>query len=765
MRRTLFFLLILPFYALAQNNFPPIGQWREHLPYQGVVDVTSSQNRIYAATPFSFFSIDIATKEITRYSKVSGLSETGVSTIKFDPVSKKLYIAYNNSNIDVMDEKGIHNIPDFKRENIAGDKNIYHLFPDNNRVYLSTGIGIIVLDAEKYEIHDSWFIGNNGGYVKVNAFVKNNNFFYAATEEGLKKIATTNSNPADFTNWQTVSGSGGLPLSPARGVASLGGKTIVLQNDSLFVENAGTWSPFFQNGWPVLSINVSENKLFVNQRQNNGSAQIVVLDANGAVLQVMQNAGLISFPKNAISVQNEIWIADLFGGLSHWQGSNFELYKLNSPVDVALGGMTVYNNQLYATAGAVNDSWNYQYNRGGIFKFSSGSWTIYNQYYSSRLDTLMDFISVAVDPRDESLWAGSFGGGLLHLKIDNTLDIFKQNSPIGSTVGDPTSYRVAGLAFDYEQNLWISNFGSPQQLHVLKNDGSWQSFTAPFFINQNAVAQIVIDDANFKWIQSPLGNGLLVFDHNNTIDNPADDRWRMLRQGAGNGNLPSNYVMSLAKDKSGFIWVGTDNGIAVLQCPQDVFNNGCEAIWPVIKEGSFANYLFKGQEVRGIAVDGADRKWIATSSGAWLVSPDGDQVIEHFTETNSALLSNDIRSVTINGLTGEVFFATSKGISSFRGAATEAAETKRKVLVFPNPVAPDYNGSIGIRGLPENSIVKITETNGRLVFQGRSLGGQVTWNGYDYKGEKVSSGVYLVIAVDNLREEKVVGKIVFISSR
>ena len=161
---------------------------------------------------------------------------------------------------------------------------------------------------------------------------------------------------------------------------------------------------------------------------------------------------------------------------------------------------------------------------------------------------------------------------------------------------------------------------------------------------------------------------------------------------------------------------------------------GCESTRPTIQEGAFTNYLFKGQEVRSIAVDGADRKWIATSSGAWLVSPDGDKVLAQFTEENSPLLSNDVKRIAINGKTGEVFFATAKGLISFRGTATEAAETTDSILVYPNPVPAGYTGTIGIRGLPDNSQVKITETGGRLVFQTRSLGGQAIWNGKDYQG-------------------------------
>lgn len=736
--------------------------WREHLPYQGTIDVTASDKKIYAATPYSLFSVDIATKEIERFSKVSGLSETGVSAIAYDASSKKLFVAYNNSNIDVLHEKGVSNIPDIKRSTISGDKNIYHIYPDGNRCYLSTGLGVIVLDADKYEVKDSWFIGAGGGYVKVNGFAKTTSFFYAATEQGLLRAPVATPNPADFNAWQNLSGTNGLAMTAAKGVITVSAKTIVLQNDSLFAENNGAWIPFFANGWPVVSINVSANKVLVSQRRSTGEAQVVVLTETGAVQRTLQQPAVISFPKKAIAVGTDYWVADLYGGLSNFTTNSFETYKLNSPQDIVLGDMAVRNNVLWATAGTVNSSWNYQYNRSGIFTYESGTWSAFNAFSHPQLDTLLDFITVAVDPRDNTAWAGSFGGGLLHIENSSSLKIFKQSSPIGPTVGDPTSYRVAGLAFDEEANLWVANFGSTRQLHVLKSDGTWQSFTAPFLLRENAAAQIVIDDVGQKWIQSPLGNGLLVFNEG-SLANTADDKWRLYRAGTGLGGLPSAEVLCLAKDKSGFIWIGTTDGVAVIQCPQEVFTQGCEAMLPVIKEGAFASYLFKGQEVRSIAVDGADRKWVATSSGVWLVAKDGDKVLANYTETNSPLLSNDVRRITIDGSTGEVFIATAKGLISFRGAATEYEETKNNVLVFPNPVPPDYNGTIGIRGLPENAIVKITETAGRLVYQTRSLGGQAVWNGRDYKGAKAATGVYLVIAVDEAKNEKVVAKIVMLS--
>jgi hypothetical protein len=173
--------------------------------------------------------------------------------------------------------------------------------------------------------------------------------------------------------------------------------------------------------------------------------------------------------------------------------------------------------------------------------------------------------------------------------------------------------------------------------------------------------------------------------------------------------------------------------------------------------------LFKGENVRSIAVDGADRKWVATKNGVWLISADGEKVIERFTEDNSPLLSSDVKKIAINSKTGEVYFATSRGICSFRGAATEGEQTNSNVLVFPNPVPPGYNGTIAIRGIAENSIVKITELDGRLVYQTKALGGQAVWDGKDYKGRQISTGIYLVLVSNEDRSEKTSAKIVFIS--
>jgi hypothetical protein len=759
------FFLLACLQAQSQSSFPPIGQWKEHLPYHSAIDVTAGENKIWCATPYSVFTVDLSDQSIERLSRVTGLSETGVSAIKYDSATAKLVIAYANSNIDIIYRNDIFNIPDIKRENVSGDKSIYNIFPLNGNYYLSTGLGVIVIDGSRYEIKDSWFIGTNGSNTKVSGFTTDGSFFYAATDEGLKKIPVTGVNPANYNNWQTISGNG-LSTGACRDAVMLNNRVLVLKNDSVFVANGAGWNLFYTTGKKITSINATGGKLAVCHLLTAPVSNVVILNADGSLMRVLQQNGVTPFPRKAIIYNNDFWIADQYNGLSHFSSSPAtpaEVFVPNSPEGIASGEMQVAEAVLYAAAGEVDDNWNYQYNGNGIYRYRQGEWKNFNRVHYPALDTMLDFVTVAVDPRDQSLWGGSFGGGLLHIKTDESFEIFKQNSPLRAPLGDPTSYRVAGLAFDQDKNLWISNFGAQQPLVVRKADGNWKSFSQPYSLFENALAQIVIDDAGQLWIVSPLGNGLLCFDSRGTIDDINDDRWKLVRSGAGNGNLPDNDVQCIAKDHSGFIWVGTINGVGVIQCPGEIFTTGCEAVLPIVQQGNFAGYLFRGEKIQSIAVDGADRKWVASRNGAWLISQDGEKVLERFTEDNSPLLSNDVRKITIDGKTGEVYFATSKGICSFRGQSTEGGTTNSDVLVFPNPVPPGYTGSIGIRGLADNSIVKITELDGRLVFQTRALGGQAVWDGKDYRGRKISTGVYLVLVSTDNKNEKTVGKIIFVS--
>jgi hypothetical protein len=238
-----------------------------------------------------------------------------------------------------------------------------------------------------------------------------------------------------------------------------------------------------------------------------------------------------------------------------------------------------------------------------------------------------------------------------------------------------------------------------------------------------------------------------------------NETWKQFTTQASSGNLPSTNVKSLCKDLSGSIWVGTDNGIGIYNCG-DIATEPCNAYLPIVNNNGFNGYLFQKETVNCISVDGANRKWVGTHNGAWLLSADGTEIIEHFTKLNSPLPNDTVVQILIQPNTGEVFINTVNQMVSYRGTATQGKATQSTIQIFPNPISTHFNGQIAMRGLIENALVKITDLNGKLLYQTTALGGQALWNGRTYDGQKVATGIYLVFVRDISGNEKSVGKIV-----
>ena len=181
--------------------------------------------------------------------------------------------------------------------------------------------------------------------------------------------------------------------------------------------------------------------------------------------------------------------------------------------------------------------------------------------------------------------------------------------------------------------------------------------------------------------------------------------------------------------------MGTNEGLFVIEDPDEFIQND-DFRFTQIKiarnDGTdYADYLLNGVNISSIAIDAANRKWIGTGAdGVYLISEDGQKILQHFTTENSPLISDEIQSIAVNPQTGEVMIGTFLGLVSYMSDAnTPAAELdKSNVRVYPNPVKPDYNGVIAVDGLTFNAEVKITTVTGQLVYSGHANGGLFTWD-------------------------------------
>jgi ligand-binding sensor domain-containing protein len=744
----------LPMVASGQG-VPPIGVWREHLPFNNALQVSVDDNIIQCATPYGFFRFNSGDGSFSRMTKVTGLSEVRVRRMTREPSGKRLVLVYENGNVDLLEGNRVRNIPDLMISTVPGDKTCHSVLWYGNEIMLSTGLGIVVLNPDKREVMDTWKPSSQGAGNIVFDLSRNSDSLFAATAEGIKTAAVRGFDLVDHKSWMPVKGAD-LPAGPTTMLEMIGSTILTVVRDTLYMRVDGKWILLLA-GKSIQGLDVTDGQFLVSH-SGPGVAGILRYDARGRLLASVEHSEL-SVPKQAAVQGSSIWVADQNNGLIRLSNGKSERIFPNSPINTSAGDMMIFKGEVWAAAGAVNEAWNYLYNPNGVYRLQETGWYNINLYVRPQLDSLLDLVSLAGDPVSGHVYAGSFGGGLLEISPDDKLRIYKQGTGLQQTTGDPGSYRVAGLAMDPEGTLWISNYGAPQNLVAKKKDGTWIRFTIPFLHTENAVSQIAIDEFGYKWIVSPKGNGLFCLDDRGTPDNMSDDRWRFFRQGAGQGNLPSSTVHCIAIDRDGFLWVGTSKGIGVIQCLEDPFAVGCDAYLPVVQFDRFAGFLFGDEEVRTIAVDGANRKWVGTKNGVWLLGPDGSKIIHRFTERNSPLINDFIHRIAVDPATGEVFISTFDGICSFRSTATQAGNDGGSVLVFPNPVPPGFTGSIAIRGLMRDAIVKITEPDGRLVHQTRALGGQAVWDGRNYRGERVSSGAYLVIAMDEQGRETIVTKI------
>ena len=190
-------------------------------------------------------------------------------------------------------------------------------------------------------------------------------------------------------------------------------------------------------------------------------------------------------------------------------------------------------------------------------------------------------------------------------------------------------------------------------------------------------------------------------------------------------------------------------------------SQGCEAELRIVQYDANAGLLFQNENVRTIAVDGANNKWIGTGNGIWQISDDAETILQRFTIDNSPLPSNEINKIVVHPKTGDVFIATTEGLVSYRSTATEGNSTSENILVYPNPVPSGYSGTIAIKGLTENADVRITDISGHLVYRVKAQGGQAVWNGQTYTGQRPISGVYYVFVTDKEGKETKSTKFIF----
>lgn len=662
--------------------------WTFHYAYTDVHEIARLGNMIYGLAGGTLFSLDTETEEVRSVNSLNGLSSAGIGHIVGDGDGRML-VAYQDGNMDIFYQDGrVVNLTDLKRKQMPGVSKLFNnACYHNHKMYLAMPFGVLVLNMTKAEFSD----------------------WYQPT--------------LNYTDLQRV--------------------TVI--GDSLYAVSAST----------LYVANLKDNLSDYSQWQAYPIASRPDIDVPGSLMQELHVNGCTYYAAGDKGIRR------LCGGTE-------TTYVPSGPACNTPYRITPSQNMLYMVPGG---RWSAEFARpANIMRYSEGEW--HNTTFTSLLEQynrrgfIGDFTRVAVDPlRDNHYAVSSYGFGLFMMNGDQIEHVYhEENSPLVSAIGagKPLSgnyVRVEGVTYDANGYLWMLNSTNQKAMQVLSPEGQWASLPVRSGATSLTfdVPGDVLNDAlrpHYHWLvsaRSPAGVGLL--DDGGTPLDPSDDRSAFYSNFVDQNGKPvaPEAVYSIAQDKVGNIWVGTNAGVLLLSYTTDFFQtNRCSRIIIRREDGSdLGDYMLGTERINGIAVDGGNRLWFATGSGAYLMDIDlssegNHKTVYHFTTSNSPLPANNVISVAILPESGEVFFGTEEGLVSFRSDASEGREDYSAAYAFPNPVRPDYQGMLTVSNLVEHSAVKITDAAGRTVYSAMSNGGTVVWNMKDANGRRVTPGVYTI---------------------
>lgn len=763
MKKHFFWFLIFIFQiGFCQQN----QNWKGYFSYNQIKDVSESTTRIYAAAENALFSKNLNTNEIKTTNTIDGLSGQTISALYHSETFNKTIVGYENGLMIVINDAdgSVLNVVDIINKNIpANIKKVNHFMEYNGILYVSCDFGIVQYKLATLEFGDTYFIGPSGQEIKVYQTTIFNGEIYAATQYyGIRKASITNPNLNDYAQW-LVFDSGYW-----NGIVTFNNQlTTMNSNNKIYKYNGASFQQIGSLGQPGLDfrsygdylIATSANNVYIYntsfvQAAHIVSSQIATITVTFTCATVVNNSIYIGTNENGI-VSSTIS-----------SPTSFEIIMPNGPKMNNMFSINSSSSNLWAVYGGYDISFNpYTYigfdlSRFGISKYNETDMWSYIPY--SALPNTEALTRITISPADENqVYISSYNRGLLKLESDVPTLLYNESNSTLRSLASPstTNIRIGPSAYDRAGNLWVTNSRVKNGLNVLKTGGDWQAYNMESILSDydhGDFSRIAIDKNGTKWMGTYL-DGVIAYNETTNI-------FKKITEGEDLGGLPSVDVRALAIDNRSQVWIGTNRGLRVISSTGSYNSEDqIKAHAIIINENGVGQQLMGELYLTDIAVNGSNQKWISTAdSGVFLVSSNGQETIYHFTTDNSPLPSDVVNDIEINATTGEVFFATDKGLVSFQGTSTKPNDNLNGVYVYPNPVRPNFDGTVKVAGLISKANIKITDIEGNLVYETTSEGGTIEWDTTAFGKYKVASGVYMIFIAAEDASETAVKKVMII---
>lgn len=791
-------LFILAMIALTSVNAQlAVGSWRSFPIFSEKIDkIIETPDKVYYTTAGVLYCYDKDGDETTFFSDGNLLTDVDIKNIYYNPDKDYLAVVYAGGNIDLVYDRGhVVNLSEIKNAVTNEDKVINDISFGKNRMYVSTNFGLVIYDDVKHEVTQSGFYSGTvngtawsgawcaaevdgevifGCYVgmrtiplgdRINSI--NNALRVSGTSSTLNEMRVLDYNyrrvvaksaagihVIDFPAPNETSGYAEKRYTEYKGCSPLitgkDGVYFTHNNNFYKIDSTGTISLVTAIPDPV------KDNMYATWEgpgmsfwagDKNGIGNYKIADGS---LTVLSDKFL---PDNYSTVAKVAKITPSSNG------RGFYLYNI---------GASMYhpaaNNDMITYIGLFCD----KYEDGDAVdvtpvedvstKYSATAGWLKNRVGKNTVITPSFVID---DPDDnEIIYVGSGFEGVYVFKNGKEIaHFYKDNAPLD----EPWGCRVFGGNIDNQGNLWI-------QFYTEKTDG-FIVLPADKRKNPTSVKKEDWVECNYGFIGQGFDGNVLsckktpvnfitytkhrmpLVAYDTRSDIKGSHEYNLISTFTdqdGNSFMPI-YIQSMVEDHDGRVWLGTnDSGVLEITRPADAMNPNftINRIKVPRNDGSnLADYLMGTEDVLDISVDASNRKWIATrNSGLYLVSPRGDEIISNFNKDNSPLPTNTINCVYADPNSNSVFIGTNYGLMEYSSDSSPARPDYSDVYAYPNPVTPEYTGWITIKGLMDNSLVKICDAGMNVIAQIQSEGGMALWDGCNHGGERVKSGVYYVLA-------------------
>lgn len=725
-------------FTVLAANFNTTG-WKTYLSYNNTNSVEESNDQVFVVAEGSLYTYGKDDNSIKQYYKGNGLNDNTISLIRYNKQTKSLLIIYDNSNIDILEGGVATNLPYLSTSTSIRDKQINSVLVNDEYAYLSTAFGIVVINMAKKEIKDTYKLSLN----ITSCAIQNGNIYASTTNKAEVSsgiiYASLKENLLDKANWKPYGLSNLSDSHTISAIASFKNTLFYLvSQQGIFYENNGELSRIINSSTLKYMKVIGEKLACIDN-----SRVFIVSDT--------QKFDQINLSINDISTYqtDKYWIAEGSKGLRSIQrkGSNsFEALNepiiLDGPYSNSAFDIVCKNDKVYMIIGGKDLLNGKRFDKGGyILTYDYDKWSFIDPKEAQKKLNLprnpRDYTSIAVttdDSNDEIVYASSMGDGVIQYKNGTPVQSYNEKNAFKETAGGYGSgyCYIDGLAFDKNGNLWMTSSEVNHAVLVLDKAGAWHRLDIEQLRGVYTINDILITSTNDKWIYVPRNTPKLVMIPNSeSLDEVSSYEFTTLIDTDGKELTPSNYTC-VAEDKDGYIWVGTNRGAVYFTKPrissaEDKAATRCTRVKYTNEETGNLAYFLDNVVVTTLKVDAGNRKWIGTKgNGVYVLDNDNETIVYQFNTTNSPLLSDNIYDIEINDKTGEVFIGTDKGLNSYQGEASEGKSDYSEIYAYPNPVRPEHMDKVTIVGLMDNSNVKITDLNGNIIYQTKSLGGKLS---------------------------------------